>query len=299
MAADPDATLLAFLQTRTTPRPTSADGIARRWSALGSLPTTDSRGRDHDGAHRWHHRCPLHREHRHRQQAFGSLLAAAIAWVAVHIGVAGTRLRDRIVARIGEAPFRGLFVLASFALLGWLGGSFAAAGPVQGLWVAPRWLAVLMMLLMLPALLLFVGSVSTPNPTSVTGARALEAANPATGVLRITRHPMLWAFALWGVVHLVVLGTLSATVLTGAIIVTALAGMPSLDAKVARRSPGHWLVFAAATSRLPFVAIAQGRNRLVWSEIGWWRTLLAIVLWGALIALHPWAFGVDPARYLH
>ena len=47
--------------------------------------------------------------------AFASLVAAAIAWVAVHIGVSGTRLRDRIVARVGERPFRGLFVLVSFA----------------------------------------------------------------------------------------------------------------------------------------------------------------------------------------
>jgi uncharacterized membrane protein len=231
--------------------------------------------------------------------AFVSLVVAAIAWVAVHIGVAGTQLRDRIVARIGEGPFRGLFVLVSFVLLGWLGWSFGAAGPVRVLWHAPPWLAVLMMLVMLPALLLFVGSLTTPNPTAVTGGRALDPANPARGVLRITRHPMLWAFALWGHVHLVVLGTLSALVLTGAIIVTSLAGMPSLDAKIARRQRDHWLVFTSATSRLPFVAIARGRNRLVWSEIGWWRTLLAIALWAALIALHPWAFGVDPARYFH
>ena len=77
--------------------------------------------------------------------AFMSLVAAAIVWVAVHIGVAGTRLRERIVARIGERAFRGLFVLASFAILGWLGWSFGAAGPVRVLWHAPQWLSVLMM----------------------------------------------------------------------------------------------------------------------------------------------------------
>lgn len=230
--------------------------------------------------------------------AFVSLVAAGVVWVAVHIGVAGTRLRDRIVARIGEGPFRGLFVLASFAILGWLGWSYGAAGPVQLLWQAPRWLAVLMMLLMLPALLLFVGSLSTPNPT-LAGTRMRESPNPAIGVLRITRHPMLWAFALWGLVHLVVVGTLSAVFLTGAIIVTALAGMPSLDAKYARRKPDRWPAFAAVTSLMPFAAIAQGRNRLVWSEIGWWRPLLAIVLWVGLIALHPLVFGVNPARYFH
>ena len=230
---------------------------------------------------------------------FASLLTAAVLWVAVHIGVAGTRLRDAIVARIGLGPFRGLFVVASFVLLGWLAWSFGHAGPVRVLWVAPRWLALLMMLLMLPALVLFVCSVTTPNPTSVAGRHALESPNPAIGILRITRHPMLWAFALWGVVHLAVLGTASAAVLTGAIIVTAFAGMPSLDAKYARRNPERWPAFAAATSILPFAAIAQGRNRLVLSEIGWWRPSLAVVLWVALVALHPWAFGVDPARYFH
>ena len=231
--------------------------------------------------------------------ALASLLAAAIAWTAFHVGVAGTRLRDRLVARMGEKVFRGLFVLGSFALLGWLGWSFAAAGPVRVLWMAPQWLAVAMMLLMLPALLLFVASVSMPNPTSVAGAHALEAPNPAVGILRITRHPMLWSFALWGVVHLAVLGTLSMALLAGAIAVTALAGMPSLDAKYARRERGRWPAFAKATSILPFAAIAQGRNRLVWSEIGWWRPLLAVVLWLALIAVHPWLFGVDLARYFH
>ena len=231
--------------------------------------------------------------------AFASLLLAAVAWVAVHIGIAGTRVRDAIVARIGTGPFRGLFVVASFALLYWLGTAYGAAGPVRQLWVVPRGLVVAGMWLLLPAVLLLVCSVSQPNPTSVRGGRALERDEPATGILRVTRHPMLWAFALWAIVHLVALGTLSAAVLTGAILVTALAGMPSLDAKYAKRHPEHWPRFAATTSILPFAAIARGRNRLVLREIGWWRPWIAIVLWGVLIALHPLAFEVNPARYFH
>ena len=63
--------------------------------------------------------------------AFASLVTAAIAWVAVHIGIAGTSVRAAIVSRIGEGPFRGLFVVASFALLYWLGTAYGAAGPVS------------------------------------------------------------------------------------------------------------------------------------------------------------------------
>ncbi len=231
--------------------------------------------------------------------AFIVLVAAAATWVALHIGVAGTALRGAIVARIGQGAFRGLFVLASFAVLGWLIHAYNVAGPVAQLWIAPRWLVVVLMLLMLPALLLFVCSVTMPNPTSVRGGRALEVPEPARGILRITRHPMLWAFAIWGVLHLVAIGTASMAVLAGAIVVTAFAGMPSLDAKYAKREPQRWPAFAAATSVLPFGAILAGRNRLALRELGWWRPLLALWLWVVLIAGHPMVSAADPARYFH
>jgi uncharacterized membrane protein len=231
--------------------------------------------------------------------AFTSLVLAAVAWVAMHIGIAGTALRGAIVARIGQGAFRGLFVLASFAVLGWLIYAYNAAGPVAQLWVAPRWLVVALMLLMLPAMLLFVCSVTMPNPTSVRGGHALEAPEPARGILRITRHPMLWSFATWGVLHFVAIGTASMAVLAGAIVVTAFAGMPSLDAKYAKREPQRWPAFAAATSILPFGAILAGRNRLAVRELGWWRPLLAVVLWVMLIAGHPVVSSADPARYFH
>src|SRR3546814_1767901 len=138
-----------------------------------------------------------------------------------------------------------------------------------------------------------------PNPTSIAGRHALEAAEPACGILRITRHPMLWAFAAWGLLHLAAIGTASMAVLAGAIIITAFAGMPSLDAKYARREPERWPPFAAATSILPFAAILSGRNRLALRELGWWRPLLAAVLWGVLIAGNPMLSASNPERYFH
>ena len=60
-----------------------------------------------------------------------------------------------------------------------------------------------------------------------------------------------------------------AIVFFGAFLVTALAGMPSIDAKLARRDPATWQALSAATSIVPFAAIAQGRNRFVPGEIGW------------------------------
>ncbi len=230
--------------------------------------------------------------------AFSGLVIAAIVWIALHLGVSGTSLRARLVGAIGEGPFRDLFSLASLLVVAWLAMSYGEAGAVRGLWATPHWLLVACMLLMLPALVLFVGSVSTPNPTLIAGPRARDGGDPARGVLRVTRHPMLWSFAIWALVHLILFGTLGALVFFGAFLVVALAGMPSLDAKVAKRGLPHWPRFVEATSIVPFVAIAQGRNRFVFGEIGWWRIAVAIVAWFALIALHPLLFDVPAWRLL-
>ena len=226
------------------------------------------------------------------------LLAAAVVWTFVHLGVSGTRLRTFIVRAIGEAAFRGVFSLASVTILVWLVWSYRIAGPVQVLWVTPHWLIVLSMLLMLPALVLFVGSVTVPNPTMVQSRRALATEIPARGVLRVTRHPMLWSFAIWAFVHLIMVGTLGATIFFGAFLTVALAGMPSLDAKISGRGLEGWPAFMQATSIVPFIAIAQGRNRLDIAEIGFWRIAAALAAWFVLIALHPVLFHVAAWSYL-
>lgn len=227
-----------------------------------------------------------------------SLIAAAVVWVFVHIGIAGTALREPFVRVLGERGFRAAFSLASIANIVWLGLAWGAAGPVRVLWQAPDWLALSCMLLLLPASVLLVGSLTVPNPTSVAGARALMSQTPAIGVLRVTRYPMLWSFALWAAAHMIVIGTLGGAIFTGAFLVVAVAGMASLDAKYARRAPGPWAAFARVTSILPFAAIRQGRNHFVFAEIGPWRIAAGVLLWCVLIALHPPVYDVNPWRFL-
>jgi uncharacterized membrane protein len=113
-------------------------------------------------------------------------------------------------------------------------------------------------------------------------------------VLRITRHPMMWAFALWAAVHLIGNGELAAAVFFGTFLVTAAAGMPSIDHKFALRDPLRWQRFAAETSILPGGAILAGRNRLIWEEIGWLLPLAAVLLWAGLLIGHRHLFGVAP-----
>ena len=219
------------------------------------------------------------------------LIFAALLWIALHLGLAGTGLRGAVVARIGEAAFRGLFSLLSLAAIILLVHAWSLTDTTL-LWLAPLWLRWVLVLAMLVAFVLFVASVSQPNPTMLGPSGA--AVRPPRGMTRVTRHPMLWSFAIWAAVHVAGNGDSASVVFFGAFLVTALAGMPSIDAKLARRDPATWAALSASTSAVPFVAIAQGRNRFVPREIGWWTPVIAAVAWAGVLHLHPWLFGVAP-----
>ena len=89
----------------------------------------------------------------------------------------------------------------------------------------------------------FVGNPALP------GARRVSAPR---GVLAITRHPMMWSFAIWAVVHLALVATLKAFLLDGAILLLALGGAIGQDAKKSKLMGARWHEWAAQTSFMPF-----------------------------------------------
>lgn len=215
------------------------------------------------------------------------LLLAALAWIGLHIGISGTALRDRLVAAIGEKAFMAVFSLTSILVLVLLVMAWRAAETTP-LWFAGAGLRWVLAVLMLPVLMLFMTSHKR-NPTAV-GSKGLG--EEPRGIQRVTRHPMLWSFALWATLHIIGNGDTAAIVFFGAFLVTALAGMPSIDAKLAARHPGAWPGFAARTSIIPFAAIAAGRNHFAPREIGWVPLLVGLVTWAALLHFHRAIFSV-------
>lgn len=69
-----------------------------------------------------------------------------------------------------------------------------------------------------------------------------------------------------------------------------------IDAKTRRNRPAVFARLAAATSNLPFLAAAEGRQTLgkAAREFGLVRMLVVIVLYAALLHGHQWLFGVAP-----
>lgn len=214
------------------------------------------------------------------------LVGACAFFLLIHFGVSGTALRDALVKRLGEQPYRGLFSLASLAGMVWLIFAYRRAPYIQtwGLWLAFRPAAYVLVFI---AFLLVVLGLLTPSSTTV-GMESHLDPQGVRGVTRITRHPFLWGVAIWSATHLVVNGDAASLILFGSLLVLSLGGTVSIDGKRRRHYGERWEAFARATSNVPFAAIASGVNRLApaLAEIGLWRPLVAIVLFVAAFYLH-------------
>lgn len=209
------------------------------------------------------------------------LTVAALAWLAIHLGLSGTKLHDAAARAVGEQGFRGLFSLLAFAALALLGYAYRQAD-TQALWFAPGWLTLAVDAAMLPAFVLLAAAVIPPRG---------EGPAPR-GILRVTRHPMMVAVALWSGAHMVANGDTASLAFFGAFLLTVAFGLPSQDAKLARRDPAGAARLHAVTGIVPFAAILGGRNRFVAAEIGWLPPVIGVVAWALMLHFHAWIIGV-------
>jgi uncharacterized membrane protein len=222
-----------------------------------------------------------------------SLIAASAFFLLIHFLVSGTSLREVLVARLGEGPYRGMFSLASLAGIYWMASAYARA-PTLALWSAPAGARPLALVLMFIAVLYVAIGLATPSPTSVgMEGKLAHPADTVRGITRITRHPFLWGVGIWALVHLLINGDLASLILFGSLLLLALGGTAAIDAKRRRRFGEQWSGFARVTSNVPFAAIAAGRNQLgpALREIGLLRAGIAIAVYALLLIFHGRLFG--------
>jgi uncharacterized membrane protein len=217
------------------------------------------------------------------------LVLATLAFVVTHFA-SSTPLRGVIAGAAGEKAWLGLYSLAAFATIGWMAWAYGRA-PLQPLWPGLR----LVPLLVMPvALVLLIGGLLGRNPTAIMQERALKSSEPARGMIRVTRHPVMWAIALWAAAHVLARGDAASIVFFGGFLVVALLGTVLIDARKRAALGEDWRRFAAVTSSVPFGAIVARRNRFAAGEIGWRRLIVAAAAYVALLAAHPLLFGARP-----
>ena len=218
-----------------------------------------------------------------------TLTLACVVFLATHF-VSSTPLRTATVGAIGEKAWLGLYTVVAFATIGWMVWAYNRA-PVQplfeGLRLAPA-------ILMPFSFFLLAAGLFTRNPTAVGQANSMKGDDPARGVIRITRHPVMWSFMLWALAHILGRGEVKSTLFFGTFLVLAGLGAALIDARKAKALGEDWQRFEAVTSYFPFAAIASGRNRFRAGEIGWRNPAIALALYALVFWLHPMLFGARP-----
>ena len=220
------------------------------------------------------------------------VLIAASAFVGTHF-LLSHPLRAPLVSRLGEKGFLGLYSLVAAITLIWMIVAYRAAPVTPMLWPVGDLPWALATLIMLIASILLLGSLvgnpAMPNPD---GAMAVPA--EARGVFAITRHPMLWAFALWGLAHIMVYPVAANIIVSVAIILLSLVGAALQDRKKEALTPEAWRQWESRTSYWPFAAILAGRARF--GRFGMHALAGGLVVWLAAtwahIPLAGWPAGI-------
>ena len=219
------------------------------------------------------------------------LLAAASVFVLTHF-LLSHPLRRPLVGALGEKGFSILYSVIALATFAFTVHAYKAAPATSLLWEVGDGLWACVTLAMLFASILLLGSFIR-NP-ALPGAAKSAATAQARGVYGVTRHPMMWSFAIWGACHILVYPVEKNLILAGAIIVLALVGAALQDRKKAAQDPQGWIAWESRTSYWPFAAIVQGRARF--GGFGGHAIGGGIVVWllatWAHIPMAGWAAGI-------
>ncbi len=184
------------------------------------------------------------------------LIVTCILFVGSHL-LLSHPLRAPLVGRMGERPFQIVYSVVAFATLILVVQAWRAMPPEPPMWAAGDALWTIASLAVLLASILFMGSL-VGNPALPAPGAAFAAQNAPRGVYAITRHPMMWSFALWAFAHALVMPTPGQMVLSATIALLALVGAAGQDAKKAQLMGDAWRHWAARTSFVPFARQASG-----------------------------------------
>jgi uncharacterized membrane protein len=210
-----------------------------------------------------------------------ALAAASIAFVGSHF-IMSHPFRRPMVAILGEKGFLGVYSLVSLAAFAWMVMAFRAAPSGDGGgYGTSGWIAASVLTLL--ALVLFLGSLKS-NPALPDPDHAARFPAEARGVFRVTRHPMMWGFALWAIAHIILFWSTRTLILASGMLVLALLGAHLQDRKKLKLLGEKWADWEAETFFWPRFSQIFCAGRTVW--------LAAIAVWLGASWLHLWLAGI-------
>ncbi|MCU0729881.1 MAG: NnrU family protein [Sphingopyxis sp.] len=213
-----------------------------------------------------------------------TLIIACLSFVGSHL-LLSHPLRAPLVRIVGEKVFALLYSVIALATLFWVWRAFVAAPAGAPAWMVGAFGWGVASAAMWLATVLLVGSFANNPALPAPYARAAAMRNPA-GVFAITRHPMMWSFAIWAVVHIAIWPTPENAVLATAILALALIGAAGQDRKKAVAMGDAWRGWCRRTAFFPFAGQIGGRVPLgaIWP--GWAIIVVATGIWLVLTWAH-------------
>lgn len=215
---------------------------------------------------------------------WGAFALAIGVFLVTHAVPSQPRVKGPLVAALGRPVYLILYSAVSVVALGWLIVA-ARQAPLVPLAAVARWQLAAPFVLMLPACLLVAFAAGRPNPFSFGGARNARYDPAHPGVVRVTRHPLLAAIALWSLGHALANPDLAHAILFGGSLVMALAGMAMLDRRYRRSATEGQEPAGPRIGPMSAAEIAL-------------RAGAAVLAYAALIGLHPLFAGVPIRPYL-
>lgn len=213
------------------------------------------------------------------------LIVTCALFVGSHL-ILSHPLREPLAGRMGERAFQIVYSLVAIATLVMVVQAWRSMPPEPPLWAVDDPLWALASLIVLVASILFIGSL-VGNPALPAPGAAATAQRAPRGVFAITRHPMMWGFALWALAHALVMPTPAQLVLSATIAFLALVGAAGQDVKKAKQMGDAWRHWTARTSYLPFARQFGG-------AAPWGDTIpRGHALWGGIVVwlIATWAHG--------
>ena len=208
--------------------------------------------------------------------AYLPLAAACIAFVGTHF-LMSHPLRAMLVYRLRGNGFALLYSAVSLGLLYWMITAFVQAPKEGYFWPVGDVLWGVTSALTLIAGVLFSGSFIR-NPALPGVPDALAAQEPA-GVFKVTRHPMMWGFALWGIGHILIAPRIDSFLFAGSIVFLALVGSKGQEIKKKKLAGVEWDSWLRRTHFWPRL------SALPLVGVGPW--IAGIVLWLVATWSHP------------
>jgi len=189
-------------------------------------------------------------------QPMSLLITTCVLFVGSHLMLSHP-LRHGLASRLGERGFQIVYSIVAIATFIMLVQAWRGMPPEPPLWAVGDILWILASIIVLFASVLFMGSL-IGNPALAAPGAAAAAQGAPRGVFAITRHPMMWGFALWAIAHVMVVPTPAQIILSGTIVFLALFGSAGQDGKKARLMGDAWRHWAARTSFIPFARQISG-----------------------------------------